>query len=234
MSKYTRGKVNINNNDSPLVKIIGLTNPNSKILDFGCSSGYLAKYLKENLNCRVIGLELDKKNAQVARRYCEKVINCDIENYSWEKNLGKQKFDIAIFADVLEHLKKPENILKRVKKFLKKDGYILISLPNIAHVSIRLKLLTGNFDYEKSGILDDTHLKFFTKKTALELIQNSGYSINAINIVPKDIDYALITKYLSAVGLEYNGKVEKFFHLPEARAFQFVIKATLNFKNLKT
>lgn len=147
----------------------------SKVLDVGCATGYFAQKLKEK-DCKVWGIEMDKKAAILAKPYCEEVIVEDIEKI---EKLPKPRnfYDYILFLDVLEHLKYPDKIIQLLKPYLKKDGKIIISVPNIAHISIRLRLLLGSFDYERVGIMDETHLRFFTKKTLQEFIKQAGLKL---------------------------------------------------------
>ena len=121
---------------------------------------------------RKSSLLVGKTLAEVAKNICKEVIIGDIEKDEvWEKIKGE--FNVIIFADTLEHLRNPDKILKRTKKYLKKDGSLIISLPNIANLRIRLSLLFGRFEYKSTGILDETHLRFYTLKSAQELIQKN-------------------------------------------------------------
>lgn len=176
-------------------KIVKLVGANKRILEIGCASGYISEKLKEN-GCSVIGFEIDKESAVLAKRYCEDVIGGDIE--SVEKIPVEEKyFDGILFADVLEHLKKPLEVLKKLKKYLKDDGAVYISMPNIANWMIRLNLLFGKFEYQEQGILDKTHLRFFNEKSTLELVNNAGLEIikfdvtPSIPFIPKKIGYGI-------------------------------------------
>jgi len=131
------------------------------VLDVGCNTGYLGKDLIEKKKCYVFGIDYSKTAIDVAKKYLNKVKVVNLEKYS---NNINDKFDVIIFADVLEHLKFPEKTLNIYKKLLNPNGVILASIPNIANINTRLKLLLGNWNYTDSGILDETHLKFFTKK----------------------------------------------------------------------
>ena len=122
-------------------------------------------------------------------------------------------FDYIIFADVLEHVKDPLIVLKRFKKYLNDEGYILISLPNITNWRMRLKILFGNFEYEDKGILDNGHIRFFNEESAKKLISDSGLQI---------------VKFELTVGDATLGS--KFFHFigtlwPNLMAYQFLIIA---------
>ena len=169
-------------------QVIRHVNPNSSVLETGCATGYIGKFLKEKMNCRTYGIEIDKEAVKIAEPYYEKIIVGNIEDDNTLKqltfNFEPLSFDFILCMNVLEHLKNPEIVLVKLKKYLAPQGYIIIAIPNIAHWAIRLKLLFGNFDYEKGilgdygkGIMDETHLRFFTFKTAKQLITDAGYRI---------------------------------------------------------
>ncbi len=162
-----------------LNKMFRLVGENKRVIDFGCATGYFAQLLTTK-GCRVTGIEINQDAAKVAEQYCEQVIVADLDLVSLTEILPDQAFDVAIFGDVLEHLRDPWRVLKETQKLLNSEGYIVASIPNIAHGSIRLALLQGKFDYTDLGILDNTHLRFFTRKTLEELLENSGYFIETI------------------------------------------------------
>lgn len=151
--------------------------PKSTVLEFGCANGRLTKYLKNELNCKVYALEIDSDAARDAMNYADKLIIGDIEKIDWQKQIADTVFDYIVFADVLEHLYSPESILSGAKQFLKPDGSILISIPNVAHNAIIMGLLHDEFTYQQVGILDDTHIRFFTKKNIDTLIERCGLEI---------------------------------------------------------
>lgn len=144
---------------------------NSTILEFGPANGRLTKYLKNELECSVYAVEIDEKAASNLEQYCEALVVGDIESYVWMEKFKDIKFDTIVFADVLEHLYSPDKVLMQCKEFLKEDGNILVSLPNIAHNAIVMELLRDKFTYSKTGLLDDTHIRFFTNSTFLDLAQ---------------------------------------------------------------
>jgi 2-polyprenyl-3-methyl-5-hydroxy-6-metoxy-1,4-benzoquinol methylase len=160
-------------------KIVQYVGENKRVLDVGCAAGYLAKELKKK-NCYVVGIELDPKAAKEATRYCDKVITGNVEVID-EISYSEGFFDIIIYADVLEHLVRPDLVLKKFAKYLSKKGYVLASIPNVVNWYYRLRFLFGTFNYEESGILDKTHLRFFTLKTAKELFETSDYRIIKID-----------------------------------------------------
>lgn len=152
------------------------------VLEVGCSSGYVSSKLKEN-NCRVYGIELDTDAAKAAMEHCENVLNADIEKVE-KLPYPFNQFDVILFGDVLEHMRCPETVMKKLKPYLKKEGFIVVSLPNITYWSVRLKILMGKFEYTEHGILDSTHLRFFNYKSAIRLLEHSGYKIIKQDHVP--------------------------------------------------
>lgn len=151
-----------------------------KILDVGCGTGLLGYEMKKKGNY-VYGVDISKKELDMTSKRLNYVKNIDITKH--EIILPKD-FDIIVFADVLEHLKDPLSCLKNFKNYLKVNGEIIVSLPNVACYNVRLSLLLGRFNYKKYGILDDTHLRFFTKKTARQLIEDAGYRILKVDTTP--------------------------------------------------
>lgn len=167
-SSQNKYKPNFKSSFSTHSVITGLIGTNHTILDVGCNEGYLGRYSKKNI---FYGLDSNLHTIKKAKKYYQDVIVYDFNNL--QSLPWKIKFDIIIFADVLEHILFPEKTLSFfVNKYLKYDGKVIISLPNIANWSIRLKLLSGKFNYTETGILDRTHLHFYTYKTAIQLIKN--------------------------------------------------------------
>lgn len=147
--------------------------PGSRVLEFGPATGYMTRYMKEELGCSVYCVEIDRKAAEAAKNYCEKMVVEDIDNMEWVEQLSEDSFDHIIFADVLEHLKNPWKVLEYAVAFLKKNGTVITSIPNIGHNAVIMDLLQGKFDYRPRGLLDDTHLRFFTKKSILNLLEKT-------------------------------------------------------------
>lgn len=154
---------------------------NKKILDIGCATGNMGKYLIEQKNATVFGLDISSKAIEQASKVLNKAVCINVE----KKDIPfKELFDVILFGDVLEHLYDPAGILNKVKRNLKKNGLVICSIPNIANVEIRLRLLLGNFDYADFGILDRSHIRFFTLKTIKQIFQKTGYKIKKIDYFP--------------------------------------------------
>lgn len=150
------------------------------VLEVGCATGYLSIELKAK-GCKVIGLEVDPEMAEEARLYCDKVILGNAEDV---KLPYKEYFDVILYADVLEHLRNPLEVLIRFKSYLKQNGYIVVSIPNVANWFVRLSLLFGKFNYSSKGcaILDPGHLRFFSLKTTREMLEKAGFKITHLDI----------------------------------------------------
>ncbi len=197
----------------------------SRVLDVGCSSGYLGEALKERRDARVWGIELDDTDAAMAReRGLEEVFTADLDSFDWD-DLGTREFDVVVFADVLEHLKRPGDAIRGAARHLAPGGVVIASIPNIAHLSIRVELMEGGFAYEKLGLLDDTHLKYFTKKTVGDLFRAAGLSIQRLEVTLYDLPEDRIAERLRNVGLETTPLFWEKMNIDEARAFQYLVVA---------
>ena len=152
---------------------------NSVVLDIGCWNGNNWNYLINNKKCLVDGIDFDNESLKIAKNNWYKDIFCLNlnENYNIDF-LEDNKYDFIILADILEHLIYPESLLLLLKNKLKVGGSIIISVPNIAFVLYRYKLLVWIFEYSrKGGVMDINHLRFFTKNTIQKLSVDAGYSI---------------------------------------------------------
>lgn len=152
------------------------------VLDVGCSTGLLGEKLIKTKQCKVFGIDISKNAINEAKNRLQKAAVMDIEK--GEYPFSDELFDVIIFADILEHLMCPGEILKKFQKYLALDGIFIISLPNVANIRIRLRLLLGIWNYTKSGILDDTHLRFFTKASAMKLFNDLGFRVVNITSTP--------------------------------------------------
>lgn len=153
----------------------------ANILECGCSTGFISRMMVA-AGSRVVGIELDAPAAEQAKQFCARVLSIDLNQPDWTRWVD-ERFDLVTFGDVLEHLVDPEATLREARKVLTPGGCVLISLPNIAHWSMRLRLLFGRFEYESIGLLDHTHLRFYTVATAHRMIRNAGYRIRRFHPV---------------------------------------------------
>lgn len=151
----------------------------AKILDVGCATGDLTAGFKER-GAQVVGLERCAQSCQEAKSKLSKVFLADIENF--DIPYPQEYFDCILYADVLEHLVDPLAILKKHREYLKSDGFVIASIPNVRYYKLIIRLVcAGVWDYMNSGILDRTHLRFFTLTNIKELFLEAGYEIIALN-----------------------------------------------------
>lgn len=147
-----------------------------KILDAGCGAGVFAVQLKQKLNAEVWGIEMDGKAASLAKDKIDKILVGDI--YNLLSGLPDTYFDCVIFNDLLEHLADPFTVLTKIKDKLTKDGVIVCSIPNIRYFKILKELLLKKqWKYQDSGILDKSHLRFFTQESIKEMFEVLGYEV---------------------------------------------------------
>jgi len=159
-------------------KIVELYDKEQTVLDIGCGSGALGAYLKSlNPQAVVHGLDISPEAGIRAAARLDRFACIDLDGASLPD--FNTHYDLIIVGDVLEHIKRPDVLLSSLRSLLKKNGCIIVSVPNIANYSIRLRLLRGQFDYTETGIMDKTHLRFFTHKSIRSLLSACGYDIIA-------------------------------------------------------
>jgi len=140
------------------------------VLDVGCGFATTSQFIQSRGNT-VVGIESNEQAAATARTRISEVLHADLQQ---APDIGGRRFDSIIFADVLEHLPWPTGVLRKYAGLLKPDGTVIVSLPNIGLWSVRLGLLVGRFHYQDSGVLDRTHLRFFTRSSAIEMLRSAG------------------------------------------------------------
>lgn len=147
--------------------------PNSiRVLDVGCGSGVLGRYL-DGKQCDLTGWDLKLKNSMDYEKFYTSMSERNVE----KEGLGNEKYDAVIFSDVLEHLYEGGKVLRQSRDILNASGKVLVSLPNVVYFENRLKVLGGNWDYTQTGILDHTHIRFYTLDTARKFLTDAGFTI---------------------------------------------------------
>lgn len=176
MSKYDF-QLDLETKNSTSV-IIKMMKENTDVLEIGPAHGRLTKHLKENMNCSVDIVEIDLEAGNHAKQYARNaLVGLEAGNVSadyWFETLQDNKYDYIICADVLEHLHNPDKVLERLKSLLKPDGSILISIPNFTHSSVLVNLFNDIFEYNEIGLLDNTHIHFFTYKSFMKMVKDAG------------------------------------------------------------
>ena len=163
------------------MRTLAYLRPGDRVLEVGCSSGALTERIAA-MGCQVTGIEVRPEAAAKARKFVEQVLVGDVATMPLP--LAPSSFDAILLIDVLEHLGDPTGALRRLFPLLREGGRIVVAIPNVAHWSVRLRLLVGRFDYEDSGILDRTHVRFYTRETARAMLEEAGLEIQETDLVP--------------------------------------------------
>jgi SAM-dependent methyltransferase len=201
--------------------VLGLVEPGSRVLEFGCATGYMSRALRDRLGATVVGVELNAEAARLAEDQCARVLVGDAEELDLEAELAGERFDAILFADVLEHLRDPAAVLRRVTPLLADGGVVVASIPNVAHAAVRLALLGGAFRYREQGLLDESHLRFFTRDGVQDLFEGSGYIITRWlrrRIEVEETEIAVPHSVPEEARAWATGD-------PEATTYQFVVRA---------
>jgi methionine biosynthesis protein MetW len=195
-----------------------LTNSVERVLDVGCSTGTLGRSIKEIHGARVTGIELDKRMALVAKNQLNRVLVGDAEKIFEQGQLKDEKFDVIIFADILEHLINPWRVLSLATEHLSEHGMIIASIPNIRFFNSLFNVaVLGRWPYRDRGIHDRTHLRFFTLKNIQELFDQAGLVIEN-----QTANYRIIERPHGV------NRYAKYLALPGVRnflAYQYLIRA---------
>jgi SAM-dependent methyltransferase len=207
--------------DSTHAKLIRLVGGGKRVLELGCATGYMSRVLSER-GCEVVGIEIDPEAAKQASSFCAEVIVGDIDQMDLSEELGERRFDVVVAADLLEHLKAPESVLATLRDYLDPGGSLVASVPNIAHGSVRLALLEGSFRYTELGLLDRSHLRFYTGESLRELVERSGYVLASLDRQPLGIENSEVTYCLDRAP---DGIVDFVLKDPEALTYQFILRA---------
>ncbi|MBA3743435.1 class I SAM-dependent methyltransferase [Sporichthya sp.] len=206
-----------NNSHAIALRMIGW---NQRVLELGAANGHMTRAMA-NWNNKVTAVEFDPDAAVHLKDAAESVVIGDLNN---PETLGaiSGQFDAVLAGDVLEHLLDPDRVLLQAVEKLAPSGKIVISLPNIAHADVRMALMQGKFDYRPVGLLDETHIRFFTHKTVQEFVRRAGLVIvdmqrvripafeTELRVNRKDVPTAVVNEVLAD---------------PESETYQFVFTA---------
>ncbi len=209
--------------EDSLSKIIRHLAPKSYVLELGPATGYLTRFLKENLGCRVDCVEVCPEMAEEAKKYSDRMLIADLEKVSLEEEFGTKVFDFVILADVLEHVREDKRLLTSCAKVLKESGKCLVSVPNIAHASIFGELFAGRFEYSDEGLLDKTHVRFYTRRSIQRKLIEAGFDIRQIEAVIRLPEETEFRNSLSSLPIEVQRAI---LDLEDSLTYQFIIECT--------
>ena len=198
---------------------------NRRVLELGPAAGHFTKALVDQ-GCRVVGIEIDPDAAEQTAKIAEKVIVGDLSDPAVVTSaIDEERFDVIVAGDVLEHLADPLSVLRACRDALRPGGFVVMSLPNVAHADVKLQLLSGQFRYRDTGLLDRTHLHFFTLDSIREMVRDAGLLIVDLRRVvapvfqteqaPDPADVA--PELLAAASAD-----------PESETYQFVVRAVID------
>ncbi len=165
--------------DSVYAIALGWLKDGDTVLDVGCNTGYVGRAAQERLRVVFDGIEGDADAAARARQTYREVVCVDLASGPPWPGVGG-RYDAVLALDVLEHLSEPLPALRELARLLAPEGRLVLSVPNVAHWTVRLGLLLGRFDYVETGILDRTHLRFFTRKVLLADCAEAGLAVEEI------------------------------------------------------
>ena len=198
-----------------------------RLVEIGCSSGALAREFKRGApDCHYLGVEIDPSYAELAKRHCDEVMVCDLDGADEEFWQACSDRDCWIFGDTLEHLKDPWAVLRRIRTLIPPSGSVVACIPNVQHWSMQAKLSVGDFRYRDSGLLDRTHLRWFTRQTIIESFREAGFEIVAgkpriFNEPNRERFLPLIEQMAQAAGADAKQAVQ------DALPLQYVVRAVV-------
>jgi SAM-dependent methyltransferase len=206
-----------------LLKIIPVTA--KRLIEVGCSSGALAREFKKiSPACDYLGLEIEPAYAALARRSGDRCLNLNLEESGDDFWSTVADRDCWIFGDVLEHFKNPWAVLSKIRAVIPPNGVIVACVPNAQHWSLQVKLSVGAFEYENAGLMDKTHLRWFTRQTLLKLFADTGFAVT--EGFPRTFDEPQRDKFLPLIAqmAEAAGGDAKMA-VTDALPLQYVVKA---------
>ncbi|PID40036.1 MAG: hypothetical protein CR984_05300 [Proteobacteria bacterium] len=206
--------------DDSLAKIIRHIPAGSEVLELGPATGYLTRYMREQLECQIDAVEISPEMARKAEAYCRKMVVADIDAVNLADLFHGQTYDRIVIADVLEHLNNHRAVLVGCRELLGENGRLLVSIPNISHAAIIGSLLNNRFEYTDEGLLDRTHLHFFTRESIVRLLNQSGFGIDHIETIQRLPEDTEIADSLTGFSPEVQRTI---FSRDDALTYQFVI-----------
>ena len=182
------------NGGSAAAVLARMVEPGQRVLELGTGPGTVTRILHDK-GCKVTGVEMDPDTLATCAPFCERTLQANLEDPLWWQPLDGERFEVIICADVLEHLRDPRPLLEKLPVFLMDGGCVLMSLPNASHLTIVASLLGGRFPYQKNGLLDNTHLKFYGREDLDDLLRECGFLWQHWHTVQVDPAQAELKQY---------------------------------------
>ena len=206
--------------NNPHSYALQLTGSGHRVLEVGCSVGHVTEHLVAAGNT-VTGVEIDQHAAHEASAFASHVhvLDLDIQQLS---SVESGRFDVIMLGDVIEHLRDPLATVADLVTLLDDDGRLIVSVPNVSHIDIRLMLLEGTWAYQHDGLLDDTHLRWFTNRSLSQLLSQVGFTARRVERVRHGIGASGLPV---TPGLHSPDVIRFIESDPEAHTYQFVVEA---------
>lgn len=209
---------------STAARIARLVGQGRRVLEIGCGYGVISRQLKEGQGCAVTGIEIDSASAERARPYLESLYVGNLEDPAWSRHVNGP-YDVVVCADVIEHLRDPEPVLRELVGLLASSGRMVISVPNVGHAGIVAALLAGRFDYTPTGLLDETHLRFFTWHSLERLLNGVGLEVTHRETVDAPGAHEQFLSYWRELPAQLQAALNAH---PTANVFQYVLEARVS------
>lgn len=193
--------------------------PGSRVLDLGCGAGALGHLLRQRGTDRIDGITYNPAEAEAARQWYQQVAVADLDQCELVTLLGEQRYDVIVCADVLEHLRSPERLLAQCRQHLAPGGQLLASIPNAGHAGLIGELMGGRLEYRDEGLLDRTHLRFFTRRSWLDFLADQGWGATRLEGIQRDVPQ---TEFEVAFDLLPPAVSHYLCTLPDALTYQFI------------
>lgn len=210
------------NERTSLSVLAGHVRAQAHILDLGCGSGALGAFLAEHKQCVCDGVTLSQEEARHAAPFYRHVLVADLEDCDLDQLFGDARYDYIVCADVLEHLRQPERILAACRKRLTPEGRLLISVPNAGYSGLVAELLHGEFRYREEGLLDRTHLRFFTRRSLSRFLAEQGWQVDDIDTIERALPES---EFRVAYDSLPPAVARHLLATPDALAYQFIASA---------
>ena len=168
---------------SSLSVLASLIQPGTRVLDLGTGSGVLGRHLKSAQACRVDGVTLSAQEQATASAWYERLERLDLEDANWPGRFAGQRYDFIVCADVLEHLREPERVVQACRQMLQPGGWLLVSIPNVAYAGMTASLMHGEWPAGTEGLLDRTHLHFYTRQSFTRMLVQEGWRVDRVEAI---------------------------------------------------
>lgn len=200
--------------------IASLIPDGATVLDLGSGSGALGAYLAQTKGCTVDGLTYNAQEAELARPHYRSVEVANLETCDLLALMGNRRYEAIVCADVLEHIRNPDQVLAACRGLLNSNGQVILSIPNAAYGGLIAELLAGEFRYRDEGLLDRTHVRFYTRSSLLQLVRDNGLQVDALELIERPLPESEFATNIDALPPAVG---RYLVSAPDALVYQFVL-----------